>query len=462
VNRSSFIPLLTSHWLGMCGVALATTAGFSWLFVLPMHLQGENTNPYIGLLVVFAIPLLLLAGLALIPIGIARARRRQDAGTLELPNHGVAWRKLGIFFGLISFVNVVIGSQATYRAVKYMETENFCGATCHVMKPEFTAWKHATHSSVECVSCHIAPGAGGFVKAKMAGTQQLMDVIFNSYPRPIKSGIESQKLVKSADTCENCHARNRDWGTPVRIRHGFKSDEANTPTATVMVMLVRGGASGGIHGAHLSKGVKIRFVATDAKRQNIPWVEMTDASGRVTAYQSPGVKPEDIAKMPKIEMQCVDCHNRPAHSFELPERALDRAMAEGRLPADLPYLRKEGSVLLNAADSPGIGAALDRFYRQSYPDVYSKRRDEIAKAGAALAGIHEQNVFSDLKVAWGTYPNNLGHMDTPGCFRCHDGDHTSPDKRIIPNDCATCHQLPALDETSPAVLKSLGFESGSD
>ena len=110
----------------------------------------------------------------------------------------------------MTVANVVIASQLSYRAVEHMDTVQFCGQTCHVMKPEFTA--HAAlppHQAVACAECHIAPGATGWLKAKMNGTSQLVAVVFNNYPRPIESAMENNKLVSSAETCEQCHARDR-------------------------------------------------------------------------------------------------------------------------------------------------------------------------------------------------------------------------------------------------------------
>jgi len=50
-----------------------------------------------------------------------------------------------------------------------------------------------------------------------------------------------------------------------------------------------------------------------------------------------------------------------------------------------------------------------------------------------------------LRLLPGTYPNNFGHMDFPGCFRRHDGSDTSGDGRTIPNDCDTCHAMLAVE-----------------
>ena len=459
--KRPFITLLASSWISLLGVAFVTTAGFSWLFVLPQHLRGSVDNPYIGILIFLIIPAFFFLGLALIPVGILLARRRVVAGLSTITDRKAAWRRLGTFLILMTFVNVVIGSQASYRAVQFMDTKQFCGQSCHVMKPEFTAWQHAPHSHVECVDCHLAPGASGWLAAKMSGTMQLVAVVLNSYPRPIESAMESNRLVSSAETCEQCHNRDREIGSPMKVFSSFKDDENNTPSETVLMMLV-GGKSSGIHGAHMGAGVKIRYAAADAKRQSIPWVERTDGNGKTETYTAAGNK-TNIDTLPKFEMQCVDCHNRPAHSFELAAREVDRALADGRIPLALPFVRKTSVELLTAVyaneDTAGreIPAKLADYYRTKYPDIFSKSSNDIAAAGRVLLDIYNRNVFPDLKVTWGTYPNNLGHTDAPGCFRCHDERTNTGGKKTITQDCGACHQIIAVDEASPEVLKTLGI-----
>lgn len=456
--------LLTSHWISMLGVALVTLAGFSWLFVLPAHIRGHVENPYIGLLIFIVIPVVFFAGLLLIPIGLALAKRRIAAGFSGVEDRKAALRHAGIFLAAMTVVNVVIASQLSYRAVEQMETVQFCGQTCHVMKPEFTAWQRpAAHQKVACVACHVEPGATGFVKSKMAGTRQLEKVIFNSFPRPIESGLESGRLAPSADTCEECHSRESVVGPQLRIITKYKDDEANTPTQTVLMMRVGGGVSGGIHGTHMAPGVRIRYAAADKTRQTIPWVEFRNtATGVARTYVASDAKPESVASMPVFEMECVDCHNRAAHSFEVPDRAVDDAIRTGQLPSSLPFSKKMGLELVKgdykSDDDAGqrIPAGLTAFYQQKYPDVYRARASEIQSAGRALLAIYSRNVFPDLKVTWGTYPNNLGHADYTGCFRCHDDSHATADKKTITQDCTACHQALAVEETSPDILKTLG------
>src|SRR5271168_4336470 len=197
--KRPILELLTSHWISLLGVALVTTAGFSWLFVLPIQLRGHTSNPYIGIVVFLLIPVIFVVGLILIALGILLARRRISQGLLAAADRRTYIRKLAIFFAVTTALNIVIGTQGTYRAVQHMETVQFCGQSCHVMKPEFTAHLEPHHQEVACASCHISPGATGWLKAKMAGTSQLVAVIFNTYPRPIESAMEDNKLVSSAD-----------------------------------------------------------------------------------------------------------------------------------------------------------------------------------------------------------------------------------------------------------------------
>jgi hypothetical protein len=469
-QKQPVIVLLTSHWITMAGVALVTLAGFAWLFVLPENIRGNVGNPYIGLLVFIAIPVVFFAGLALIPIGIALGRSR-IAGLSNAPgmmpdaaaDRRTAWRRAIMFFVVMTLANLVIGSQLTYRAVAHMETVQFCGQSCHVMQPEFTAHLLAPHNAVACVECHVAPGASGWVQSKIDGTRQLKDVVFNTYSRPIESAMESNRLPPAAETCEQCHAREKFFGPRLYLHSEFKNDAANTRVETALIMRVGGGSLGGIHGAHMGPGVRIRYAAADEKRQAIPWVEYSNgAAGPARTYLA-GTKSDSAGSLPVFEMQCVDCHNRAAHSFDLPERAVDRAIARDRISADLPFIKKTAIELLKAGYTSDyeaaqkIPAALDAFYRQQYGDVWAKRSSDVQVAAKTLVEIYRSNVFPDLKVTWGTYPNNLGHLDDPGCFRCHDGNHSTADKETITQDCSACHELLATEEPAPTILKTLGL-----
>jgi len=457
--------VLTQNWVSLVGVFLVTTAGISWLFVLPLQIRGHVDNPYIGIIVFLILPIIFLAGLALIPIGIYIGRKRIRRGLAEPAfDRRAALRRLAWFFAITTLANVLIGTQVTYRAVEHMETPQFCGATCHTMHPEFAAYRNSPHSRVECVECHVAPGAAGWVSSKAAGTRQLIETVFNTYRRPIPSALESNHLVPARETCENCHWPQAFGGVRLRVFSKYAEDEANTRTQTVMLMLIGGGKIAGIHGAHVGPGIHIRYAAADGTRQTIPWVEYrNESSGKTLAFVASDATPDSIQALPKYDMQCVDCHNRPTHTFELPDRAMDKAMALGEIPVTLPYIKKKGLEALkqNYASSKEaneqLPAFIADFYQKNYPDLYGRRSQDVSQAAEAILAVYNRNVFPDLRVSWGTYPNNLGHTDFPGCFRCHDGSHATADNVSIAQDCNTCHEPLAMEETSPEILKSLGI-----
>jgi hypothetical protein len=454
---------LTSHWLSIAGSTLATVAGCSWILVIAQHADGRVSNPYLGILLAFAIPAVFFAGLALIPIGTWMARRNIQAGLSAPQTRRVALRRLAYFFAAMTLVNVVIASQVTYRAVAHMESDQFCGQSCHVMKPQFVANQRTVHRNVGCVDCHIVPGAAGYVKAKMNGSKQLVEVALNNFPRPVPPGLEGDRIASSAETCEKCHSRSTEIGQSLVIRSKFKDDEMNTPTQSVLMMNVGGGRLGGIHGIHMSPGIEIRYHTADAKRQVIGTVEYRNTrTGKTTIYAVPNAK--EAAEDPVFVMQCADCHNRQGHSFEQPDQAVNHAMAEGQIPLGLPFAHKTAVEILKGSykdqeeAARAIPAAFSAFYTRKYPDVASKRSGDIGQAGKVLASLYERNVFPDLKVKWGTYPDNLGHADNFGCFRCHDESHQTVQKKTISQDCSVCHNPLAIDESNPAVLKTLGID----
>jgi nitrate/TMAO reductase-like tetraheme cytochrome c subunit len=461
-EKRPVVSVLTSHWVSMLGAGLVTIAGCTWLFLLPVHAAGKASNPYLGILFFFAVPAVFFAGLGLIPIGAWLARRRIQAGLAEMQDRRTTLRRLAFFFVTMTVVNVVIGSQVTYRAVNQMESNQFCGQTCHVMKPQFISNQRSVHRNVGCVECHVVPGAAGFMAAKMNGTKQMVEVMLNNYPRPVPAALASGKLAPSAETCEECHARTFDSGSQVRVISRFKDDEANSPMRTVLTMHIGGPQSGGIHGAHMGPGVEIRYRTADPKRQMIPIVEYRNRNSNETrTYTVAGAKDSG----PEFVMQCADCHNRQGHAFQQPDEAIDTAMAAGQIPTGLPFAHKTGVAILNGkyADDEDaarkIPAAFAAFYRDKYPEVWSKRSPDIDRTGHLLISLYQGNIFSDYGVKWGSYPTNLGHADNFGCFRCHDESHAAPQKKTITQDCSSCHEAVAMDEPAPAVLKTLGIES---
>jgi hypothetical protein len=457
---------LSNNYVSLIGVILVTAATVLWIGFLPITMRGGTMHPYFGIAVFLLLPAVFIFGLLLIPIGIWWNRRSRLAKGLMPPEFppldakNPELRKLVGFIAVTTVLNVILASQFAYSAVNYMDSVTFCGQTCHtVMQPEFTAHQRSPHSRVECVSCHIGPGASWFVRSKLSGAGQVFAVVFNTYPRPIPAPVRN--LRPARETCETCHWPQKFDEDRLRDLASYADDEQNTLTHTVLMLHLGGGANRiGIHGRHLGEGVTVRYYATDDKRENIPWVEYT-AGGTTSVYAAAGAKMDSS----KIRvMDCIDCHNRPTHIYELPERAMDNALTDKRVSAALPFAKKQGVALLKQTyagrdeASAQIPKAFEDYYRTNYPQIYAQRGDEVKRSGAAVAAIYMNNVFPDMKVTWGTYGNNLGHTDSTGCFRCHDESHSTTDGKTITQDCSACHNLLVSGEKSPKILVDLGLE----
>ena len=215
----------------------------------------------------------------MIPLGIWLKRKREGRTGIYPPDfppltwHNSELRKLVYFVGATTVVNIAIASQLTYGAVNYMDSVTFCGQTCHtVMQPEYTAYQNSPHSNVECVKCHIGPGAGWFVQSKLSGVGQVFAVTFNTYPRPFRR--RSTICAPRAKPAKPATGRRSTAKTACKVISKYADDETNTLTKTVLLMKIGGGNNGiGIHGTHLGPGVTIRYGHSDEARQTIPWVE---------------------------------------------------------------------------------------------------------------------------------------------------------------------------------------------
>jgi len=465
---------LSGNWLSRIGVVLVTTGAILWLFLLPVFLRGFTDSPYAGILTFMGLPAIFFGGLILIPLGIIlRSRREHHKGIYPSNFPPLDWknvelRRLLYFVGVTTIANLIIGAQLVYSGVNYMDSVTFCGKTCHtVMQPQYVAYLHSPHARVACVECHIGPGASWFVRSKLSGSYQVFATIFNVYPRPIPVPVSN--LRPARQTCEQCHWPARFAGNRLVIIPHYADDENNSLTKTVLLMHIGGGnGQGGIHGAHVGPGITIRY-GSDPSRQKVNWVDYSNSeTGKSALYVDQNTDPKKVNPETGRVMDCIDCHNQPTHIFHLPGDAMDQAMASGEIPPSLPYIKKEGLMLLQAKYSSQseaaqkISAGLDDYYRQQYPQVYSQHRGEISLAIKGLIDIYDQNVFPKMNVTWGTYPDNLGHMNFPGCFRCHGTLHAASDpNKMVPQDCTTCHNVLSMGEANPKILTDLGL-SGTD
>ncbi len=459
---------LSNNWISLAGVVLTTTGGVCWLFLLPVQFGEAASHPYLGLLFYLALPGIFFSGLCLIPPGILirrRRERRRGSYPSDLPPvnwQNPAFRRVVTFIALATVVNVLIGGQFTYASVEYMDSVSFCGQACHsVMKPEFIGHQNSVHSSINCTECHVGSGASWVLRAKLAGVRQLAAFTLDTYSRPIPAPVHD--LRPARDTCGTCHWSGKPVGDRLKVFDKFAPDETNTRSKTALLMRVGGGRMAtGIHGSHLREGVQITY-ASNPSRQVIPWVRYVDASGQATEYATEEWSSSDPSAFETRAMDCIDCHNRPAHTFEPLEKVLDEALADGRLDPSLPFLKQQGLEILRREYETTMRAetdipqALAAYYESEHAALFAARREAVEQAGRALLDIHSRNVFPEMKINWGTYPNHIGHTESPGCFRCHDDLHTSAEGKAISQDCSSCHELLAIEESNPEVLRQLAM-----
>ena len=270
----------------------------------------------------------------------------------------------------------------------------------------------------------------------------------NSHARPIPAPVRN--LRPARELCEQCHSPEMFHGDKVNVIREFGEDEANTETTTTVQVHVGGGSerlgiAEGIHW-HMNLANDIEYVALDEKRQEIAYVRLRDRAGNVKEYWAEGVPRDRIAAGERRRMDCMDCHNRPAHPFApSAERAVDGAMARGEISAKLPFAKREAVAALKGAYADqqvaldAIAERLRAYYSENHRPVYDGQRADVERAVRATQALYGRNVFPSMKVGWGTYPNNIGHTAFPGCFRCHDENHKAADGSTIPQECDLCH-----------------------
>jgi len=457
-----------NNWLSLLGGAITTASAMVLVgfWIVSFFGHGGSSNPYLGIIFELILPGIFVAGLVTILIGIL-TRRSYLVATDQVPSffpeisiHDPIFRHGLDFVVVATLINFAIVGTACYRGVAYMDTVSFCGSTCHVMLPENTAYHISSHAGVACTECHVAPGTAGYLHAKVNGTKQLLEVVFRNYPTPI---MAENKLPAAATTCLGCHDPQSFIGDKLRVSSAYADDEANSQTSSLTMLHVGGrdsfGRLSGIHGAHMGK---IEYISTDSSNQTISWVGKTEDNGSVTEFVTGDPKKPVIGH--KRTMDCIDCHNAVGHAFNTPEDTLNKDMALGSPSASLPFAHKEGLELLKETygsreiAQTQINAKLVTFYRSQYPAIWNSQRPQIEAAAKTLVKIYNSNIFPNMKVGWGTHPDNIGHNNSPGCFRCHDGNHNATATKTITNDCSACHNLLVSGELHPKLMSDLGLQ----
>ena len=468
--------------ISLIGIALASVALANIVFLVVIDVLSSEPSPYIGILAYMVGPAFLVLGLILVPIGIVLERRRrlrsvgapQHFPQLDLNNP--AQRSTAAF--VLSFVVAftLISAVGSYKAYEFTDSVQFCGQLCHsVMRPEFTAYEASPHARVACVECHVGSGASWYVKSKLSGMRQVYYTAMGTFPRPIPTPVRN--LRPAQQTCEQCHWPKKFWGAQLKTFTHYGDDERNTPRVIRLLIKTGGGdpslgqAGEGIHW-HMNIANKITYIATDEQRQVIPWVRIEDQYGHVTEFVTKDNPPTQaqIEKASKRRMDCIDCHNRPTHIYVPPDLSVDRSITGHAIDASLPFIKQQGVQVLTADYKTSdeaqakIAEGINKFYQQKYPQIASSKAESLKAAVAELQRIYRTTMFPDMKVNWKTHPNNIGHLYSQGCFRCHDGNHVSPDGKVISKDCNACHTVLEQQEsgTQIAALPAQSFKHPVD
>ena len=464
------LPKSVYNWITMIGAIIAVFNLVTILFLAIVSIVFNLGSSYMGLFIYVILPGGMVFGLLLIPIGMIRKHRKlrklsaEEAERFPVVNmNDRRTRNAFMIFFIGTIIFVFLSGIGTYEAYHYSESVPFCGTLCHtVMAPEYTAYQNSPHARVKCVECHVGQGADWYVKSKMSGLYQVYSVLFHKYETPIPTPLEN--LRPARETCEVCHWPEKFYSRKLRVQRNFLADSANTEWDIYLQMKIGPqfsalGLQEGIHW-HINPDVKIEYVADDDKRDNILWVKYTNTkTGESHVYMNEENMPEDstLRQVAARTMDCIDCHNRPSHIYKAPEHYIDNLMVMGKVPKDIPFIKRAAMEVLNTSygttDSAHMALqnGITAYYSDNYPDYLAANQPRINEAILAIQGAYSKNTFPEMKVAYDAYPDHIGHLESRGCFRCHNDLFKSDKGRVISKDCNLCHTI--IAQGNPLTLQ---------
>jgi len=449
---------LYRHPLAAIGGALFSAGVFLFLILLVYDITSPVDNPYRSLVTFVIAPFIITIGFLLFLISIwlqvRGARKRGESVRFSLsidPTDPNYMRNLWLFLGLSAVLIFLVIYSGT-KAYEATDSVAFCGETCHVvMEPQNVTYHNSAHAKVPCVECHIGPGASFYVKSKVDGIRQLFATALNTYSRPIETPV--QNLRPAQETCEECHWPRQFYGEKMVTHTYYRTDENNSPWTIKLLVKIGGGnpRTGILEGIHwhMIGSNTIEYVAADEKRQDIVWLRLVTNNGDTVVYRDPDADEPDFDN-PETEVRsfdCMDCHNRPSHSFLAPATGLNLALSTRQISPALKYIRQVGLDLLNAEYSTReqanevIKDGLRQYYQENYPDIVNNNGGDIERATAVLLKVYNDNFFPEMKTDYRVRENNLSHFVNDGCFRCHDGVMENEEGQTLSHDCAICHLI---------------------
>jgi len=350
---------------------------------------------------------------------------------------------------------------------EYSNSAAFCGVTCHTMPPEYETFLESPHARVPCVDCHIGRDLLLVQFFRKAGHMRLIaDTVFENYELPIRSA----EMRPARETCEMCHSPETYSDDSLQVIHTFENNRTNDPYSIYLMLHTGGGSEreGLGRGIHWHIENPITYIALDPEEQEIPWVRVQTASGETIEYSainSP-VDPDSLNEYELHEMDCTTCHNRVAHLIETPNRAVDSALQVSSISRDIPFIRARAIELLSApyvstSDALQSISSLEQYYSENYPEFYAEGSELVGTAIDVLSTLYQESNYPEQLLSYDTHPNNVGHRDAPGCFRCHDGEHFSEAGEVIRIECNLCHTIPTVvrpGDIQPTLALATGVE----
>lgn len=454
------LPQSTKNWLTIIGaiIAIINFLLILVLFVVSTIFNNQNTN--LGLYIYIILPGFMLFGLLLIPIGMFFERRRlnrlSEPGQSRLPYldlNDPRHRNAFVIFTISTIILLFFSTLGSFEAYHITESVEFCGTLCHqVMEPEYTAYQNSPHANVTCVECHVGSGASWYVKSKLSGLRQVYAVTVNNYPRPIKTPLHD--LRPARETCEKCHWPQKFYSRTLQTNKYFLADSINSEWDIMLQMKTGPEYSGlgfreGIHW-HINPAVTIEYISDNDQRENITYVKYTNkATGQVTIYRNAEnpIKDSLIATTQPRTMDCIDCHNRPSHNYNSPPVYFDKAMLTGSISKNIPYIKKVAMGILRQTFSNKdtalliIRDSIVNYYKSEYNNFYTNNKDLLVNSISSIQNEFRLNTFPKMKVTYDVYPEHIGHLESDGCFRCHNDSFKADNGRRISKDCDLCHTI---------------------
>ena len=368
-----------------------------------------------------------------------------------------------VVLGIFVIIFIVAGAYGW----DYTNSPTFCGTTCHTMPPQNATYLVSPHSNVYCTECHIGRGfLGTQLSRKTEDLYEIYSMIFHTYEYP----LQASRSRPARETCEKCHQPEAFSFDSLRTISHFQDDRDNSLLTTYLILKTGGGkkSEGLGKGIHWHVLNKVEFYSSDPLQQSIPYIRVHNDDGSVSEFidVESDFDVSSIDDNELVTMDCITCHNRVSHDFKNPRDSIDSAMERGIISSDIPFIRKKAVEILSV-DYPTTVEALDAFqslesyYKENASDYYWDNKEEITLAISAIKDIYSQSVFLDQEVTWETHPNNLGHMNFPGCFRCHDGKHLDNKDEAIRLECNLCHSIPVV--SSPReFITTIEFSHGPE